>query len=72
MPLGKGYTVEEQLTGHAKVGGIQFDFFDYHYPMFDFSYTDSRVDSSRQFHIRDVNESAAQQNLVGSLSMRLR
>ncbi|KAI5476934.1 hypothetical protein MNV49_007035 [Pseudohyphozyma bogoriensis] len=28
MPLGKGYTVEEQLTGEAKVGGLQFDIFE--------------------------------------------
>lgn len=28
MPLGEGYTVEEQLTGTAKIGGLQFDFFD--------------------------------------------
>lgn len=27
MPLGKGYTVEEQLTGRAEVGAIQFDIF---------------------------------------------
>ncbi|KAK4700797.1 hypothetical protein P7C70_g5445, partial [Phenoliferia sp. Uapishka_3] len=28
MPLGKGYTIEEQLTGEAKVGGLQFDIFE--------------------------------------------
>ena len=28
MPLGKGYTVEEQLTGKAEVGGVQFDVFE--------------------------------------------
>lgn len=28
MPLGKGYTVEEQLTGQTKVGGIRLDVFD--------------------------------------------
>lgn len=27
MPLGHGYTVEEQMTGQAKIGGIQFDVF---------------------------------------------
>ncbi|KAF9236671.1 hypothetical protein BU15DRAFT_76769 [Melanogaster broomeanus] len=27
MPLGKGYTVEEQLTGSENVGGIQIDLF---------------------------------------------
>lgn len=27
MPLGKGYTVEEQMTGHAKIGGFQVDVF---------------------------------------------
>jgi hypothetical protein len=25
--MGKGYTVEEQVTGEAKVGGLQFDIF---------------------------------------------
>ncbi|ORY70616.1 hypothetical protein BCR35DRAFT_315239 [Leucosporidium creatinivorum] len=28
MPLGEGYTVEEQLTGKADIGGIQFDIFE--------------------------------------------
>ncbi|ORY74784.1 hypothetical protein BCR35DRAFT_343890 [Leucosporidium creatinivorum] len=28
MPLGEGYTVEEQLTGKAEVGGIQLDVFE--------------------------------------------
>lgn len=27
MPLGEGYTVKEQLTGRAEIGGLQFDFF---------------------------------------------
>jgi hypothetical protein len=27
MPLGQGYTVEEQMTGQAKQGGIQIDVF---------------------------------------------
>ena len=27
MPLGKGYTVEEQVTGKADHGGLQFDIF---------------------------------------------
>jgi len=27
MPLGHGYTIEEQMTGQAKIGGIQFDVF---------------------------------------------
>ena len=27
MPLGRGYTIEEQLTGQAKHGGIQIDVF---------------------------------------------
>jgi hypothetical protein len=27
MPLGDGYTIEEQMTGHAKQGGIQIDVF---------------------------------------------
>src|ERR1700734_3110681 len=27
MPLGQGYTIEEQLTGQAKQGGIQIDVF---------------------------------------------
>jgi hypothetical protein len=25
MPLGHGYTIEEQITGQAKQGGIQID-----------------------------------------------
>jgi len=25
MPLGQGYTIEEQITGEAKQGGIQID-----------------------------------------------
>jgi len=25
MPLGHGYTIEEQITGEAKQGGIQID-----------------------------------------------
>lgn len=25
--MGKGYTVEEQVTGEAKIGGLQFDIF---------------------------------------------
>lgn len=27
MPLGKGYTVEEQMTGQAQIGGLQVDVF---------------------------------------------
>jgi hypothetical protein len=27
MPLGHGYTIEEQLTGQANQGGIQIDVF---------------------------------------------
>ena len=27
MPLGHGYTVEEQMTGHAVHGGIQIDIY---------------------------------------------
>jgi hypothetical protein len=27
MPLGQGYTVEEQVTGKADHGGLQFDIF---------------------------------------------
>jgi hypothetical protein len=27
MPLGQGYTVEEQVTGKAEHGGLQFDIF---------------------------------------------
>jgi hypothetical protein len=27
MPLGRGYTIEEQLTGQGNQGGIQFDVF---------------------------------------------
>lgn len=27
MHLGDGYTIEEQMTGHAKQGGIQIDVF---------------------------------------------
>jgi hypothetical protein len=27
MPLGQGYTIEEQLTGQTKHGGIQIDVF---------------------------------------------
>lgn len=28
MPLGGGYTVEEQLTGSAEVGGVLLDLFE--------------------------------------------
>jgi hypothetical protein len=27
MPFGQGYTVEEQVTGKAEHGGLQFDIF---------------------------------------------
>jgi hypothetical protein len=27
MPLGQGYTVEDQMAGQAKIGGIQIDVF---------------------------------------------
>lgn len=33
MPLGHGYTIEEQMTGEAKHGGIQVDV----YPLFEAS-----------------------------------
>lgn len=37
MPLGQGYTVEEQLTGEATHGGIQFDLFERLNDQVDFS-----------------------------------
>lgn len=41
MPHGKGYTVEEQLTGKAEVGGIQFDILERLYNAFDAVLEDS-------------------------------
>ncbi|KAL8290630.1 hypothetical protein RQP46_002888 [Phenoliferia psychrophenolica] len=75
MPLGKGYTVEEQLTGQAKVGGIQLDFFDHRSPIFDFYFKDSRESiwlKERWLPVTNVSESPAQLKLKGSLSIQLR
>ncbi|KAL8290558.1 hypothetical protein RQP46_002816 [Phenoliferia psychrophenolica] len=74
MPLGKGYTVEEQLTGEAKFGGIQLDFFDRRYSHFDFYFKNSRVSSGPPpwpILAANVNKSPEELMLKGSLSIHL-
>mgnify|MGYP001585219659 CR=1 FL=1 len=72
MPLGKGYSVEEQLTGQAKVGGIQFDLFDRRYPVFDFFSSSTRLDAPKGTPVHDVHRTPATLNLQGPLIMRPR
>lgn len=47
MPLGHGYTIEEQLTGEAKHGGIQVDV----YPRFQESVTFIEKSKSKQLDL---------------------
>jgi hypothetical protein len=60
MPLGKGYTVEEQLTGKAEVGGIQLDVFE-------------RLDGAVEVVLEDAEDlfkTPAELKLQGQLKLR--
>jgi hypothetical protein len=46
MPLGHGYTIEEQITGEAKQGGIQIDV----YPLLSAS-VEFRVENGRHLDL---------------------
>ncbi|KZP34521.1 hypothetical protein FIBSPDRAFT_772231 [Athelia psychrophila] len=69
MPLGHGYTIEEQLTGEAKHGGIQVDV----YPHFGESvaFTDKLKSKSKQL---DLSKTPAQLGLAKGqyISMNLK
>ncbi|KAL8292826.1 hypothetical protein RQP46_000520 [Phenoliferia psychrophenolica] len=71
MPLGKGYTVEEQLTGEAKVGGIQLDFYNTRSCPFSVGVkkADPDAHSKAERHL-DYYKSPAELDLQGTLSIR--
>ncbi|KAL8278393.1 hypothetical protein RQP46_009285 [Phenoliferia psychrophenolica] len=70
MPLGKGHTIEEQLMGKAKVGGIQFDFYNTRKYPFGVNTNESNAEANLASgpDRLDRYKSPAQLNLKGSLS----
>lgn len=67
MPFGKGYTIEDQLTGEAKLCGTQFDIFDR---------LDSAVsfvnNTGATFFDADLFKTPAELDLEGELNMESR
>ena len=69
MPLGEGYTIEEQLTGSAEVGGIQLDLFealreDVNFTMIGLEGDDLAVS------IGDFTKTPAELKIEGKLTMK--
>lgn len=68
MPLGEGYTVEEQLTGKAEIGGLQFDIFHRYNSIATFKKV-VEGDEPLQLTNEEIFKTPAELKLTGKLSM---
>lgn len=69
MPLGGGHTAEEQLTGKAEVGGIQFDIFEHLDNTFEVVLQDSEGEEL-VLDAEDLFKTPAELKLEGRLKLR--